>query len=269
MNRPEIECETCGEAFETCENWLFENETCPSCFSFPDVHPDEYTDEEYDVYLVARVQAPPKSGVQASYFRVAARSESEAMWFTEAYVVFDYIDSEERNRQRLKSLKIGEDGIANTNTRPELAASKSAGIDPHNGYAVRKLAFRSAHGDDERQEDRGPNTLDQITDPKQMDYKDVLIHATEEQIDHKLAENVPDDHCCYWTVSGTPRQTRHGKRGWFETDGRIVARGVIQSVENGRIWFSPLKRVDAEPPKDAPSRGFTYLDTEKRPEVLG
>lgn len=99
------------------------------------------------------------------------------------------------------------------------------------------------------------------------DYKDVLIHASEEQIDHKLAENVPDDHKCYWMVSGTPRQTRYGQRVWFETDGRIVAVGQVHNIETGRIWFTPLERVDAEPPEDPPNQGFMYLDTDDRPDV--
>ncbi|MFC4553516.1 MULTISPECIES: hypothetical protein [Halorussus] len=264
----ETTCSTCGEAFETRENWLFDHETCPECFAFPDVHPDDSVDDEFNVYLVSRVQAPPKCGPEANYYRVAARSEPEALWFAEAYMILEYehrMDSQ--NRRKLADLEIAENGRANTNTYPELSACQSS-IEWHDGYTVRDLGFRGTHGDDEDQRDLGPNTTDQFTHMSADDYRDVLVHATEEQIDHKLAENVPDDHLCYWTVNGTSRQTRHGQRIWFENDGRIVAGGIIDHVESGRIWFSPLERVDADLPKDAPSRGFTYLDTEKRPEVL-
>ena len=260
-------CSTCESEFRTRENWLFEHATCPECFEFPDVHPDDHVDDDFRVYLVSRVQAPPKFGPEANYYRVAARSESEALWFAEAYSILEYnYRMESQNRRKLADLEIDADGRANTNTYPELTACQSS-IEWHDGYTVRDLEYRGPHGDEERQRDLGPNTTDQFTHMDADDYRDVLIHASEDEIEHKLKENVPDDHRCYWTVSGTPRQTRHGQRVWFESDGRIVAGGIVDHVEAGRLWFSPLERVDADLPKDPPNQGFTYLDTDERPEV--
>jgi len=264
----ETTCTTCESEFETRENWLYENETCPECFEYPDVEPNGAPRDEFDVYLVSRVQAVPKSGVEANYYRVAGRSESEALWFTEAYQILDYdCETEARNRQRLASLGIDADGQANTRTNPVLTAAESSQMECHDGYTVRELGFRSTSADAQRQERRGPNTTDQITNPTDMNYKDVLIHASEDEIDHKLKANVPDGHKCYWTVSGTPRQTRFGQRVWFETDGRIVAVGQVYNIEAGKIWFTPLERVDADVPEDPPNQGFMYLDTEERPDV--
>lgn len=264
-----VKCGDCGTDFKTRENWLFDHQTCPECFVFPDVHPGEAPkSDEFNVYLVSRVQAPPKCGPEANYYRVAARSEDEALWFTEAYEILEYeYSTQSQNRRKLADLEI-EDGVANTNTNPDLSACRSSYIEWHDGYTVRELAFRGPHGDEEDQRDLGPNTTDQFTHMTADDYKDVLVHATEEQIDHKLVENVPDDHLCYWTVSGTPRKTRHAQRIWFENDGQIVAAGYIDHVETGRIWFHPLKPVDADLSKEPPSRGFTYLDEADRPEVL-
>jgi hypothetical protein len=144
--------------------------------------------------------------------------------------------------------------------QPVLVAQKLPSGEWHDGYAVRKLGFRGAHGDREEQRSIGPDTIDQINDMSADDYQDVIVHATEEQIDHKLAENVPDDHMCYWQVSGKPRQTRFGQRIWFENGGRIVATGGIYGVETDRIWFYPLESVDLDVPVDVPSQGFKYVD---------
>jgi hypothetical protein len=264
----ETTCSTCEEPFETRENWLFDHRTCPDCFAFPDVHPGDPTTDEFDVYLVSRVQAPPKCGPEANYYRVAARSEREALWFTEAYEVLEYqYNSEAQNRRKLADLSIDEDGVANTNTHPDLSACKSSYIERHDGYTVRELGFRGPHGDTEDQRDFGPNTIDQFQHMNGDDYKDVLIHANRDEIDHKLAENTPDDHLCYWTVSGTPRQTRFGQGVWFENAERIVAVGQIESVKQGKIWFTPLRSVDADLPKYPPNQGFTYLDPDERPDV--
>ncbi|WP_436348779.1 hypothetical protein [Natronorubrum sp. FCH18a] len=135
----------------------------------------------------------------------------------------------------------------------------------HDGYAVTKIGTRN--GDDyEKQLDFGPTTMDKLPDPD-MTYKDVLIHTTAEQIDHKREGNVPDGHECHWTVNGTPQQTRVLQQIWFEVDGRIVAAGEIRGVETGRIWFTPLWDVDLEPPEDPPNQGFLYvepIETEQR-----
>ncbi|QIO25468.1 hypothetical protein [Haloarcula sp. JP-L23] len=255
--RQSIQCRKCGEAFETRENWLHANETCPDCFTFPDVYPDDQPmPDEFDVYLVGRVQTIPKSGAEESYFRVAARDAHEAMWFADAYLELEY----DGRRGRLTDLVVDENGQANTNTNPVLSATPLPSAAWHDGYSVQKLAFRSTSADVETQRDLGPNTTDQFQHMDSDDYMDVLVHTTDEQIDHKLRENVPDGHTCYWTVTGTPRQTRFGQRIWFETDGRIVAGGQIEGVETGRIWFSPLERVDVAPPTDPPTRGFTYIE---------
>ncbi|WP_135306341.1 hypothetical protein [Haloarcula amylovorans] len=249
-------CHHCDDSFETRENWLFDHETCPDCFEFPDVAPDNQPmPDEFNVYLVGRIQTIPKSGAEESYFRVAARSEHEAMWFAEAYLELEYDGS----GGRLADLLI-EDGRANTNMNPDFSVTKLPSAAWHDGYAVKKLSFRSTSGDGSTQRDLGPNTTDQFSNMRADEYQDVLVHTTDEQIAHKRRENVPDGYRCYWTVNGTPRRTRYGQRIWFETDGRIVAGGTIDGVETGRIWFSPLERVDIEPPTDPPTRGFTYID---------
>lgn len=88
---------------------------------------------------------------------------------------------------------------------------------------------------------------------------DVLIYATRDDIEHKLEAHVPDHHHCYWTVTGTPRQTEPGQSVLFSDGDRVHARGEITDVENGKLWFRPLERVDETPPTDAPTRGFTYV----------
>ena len=93
---------------------------------------------------------------------------------------------------------------------------------------------------------------------------DVFIHATREQIDEKLETNVPDDHYCYWTVNGTPRQTATGQRVWFETGGEIVAGARIVGLESGKLWFEPALETRFYPPKEPPERGFAYIEPPQR-----
>ena len=91
---------------------------------------------------------------------------------------------------------------------------------------------------------------------------DVLIHTTESSIAHKRRGNVPSSETPFWTVSGTPRQTEPGCRIWFEADGELIATATITAVEEGAIWFEPLRDAEGEPPVEPPSRGFTYVDSE-------
>lgn len=142
-------CSTCKSEFKTRENWLFDNETCPECFAFPDVHPDDHRDDEFRVYLVSRVQAPPYSGPEANYYRVAARSEQEAFWFAEAYCILEYqYGTEAQNRSELVDLEIDTDGRANTRMQPEFSACQSS-IEWHDGYTVRDLGYRGPKHDEE------------------------------------------------------------------------------------------------------------------------
>ena len=91
--------------------------------------------------------------------------------------------------------------------------------------------------------------------------KDVLIYASREQIEHKLADSVPDHHdYCYWTVSGTPRQTGPGASVLFTDGDRVHARGEVTAIVVGEIRFSPLERCDMEVPAEPVTRGFKYVD---------
>lgn len=90
--------------------------------------------------------------------------------------------------------------------------------------------------------------------------RDVLIHTTESRIAHKRRENIEPGHTPFWEVNGTPRQTEPGQRIWFEADGRLIATAEILDVERGKLWFEPLRGVDAPAPVDPPTRGFTYVD---------
>ena len=89
---------------------------------------------------------------------------------------------------------------------------------------------------------------------------DVVIRSTADKLAHKWEGNVPADHECYWTVSGTPRQTTAGNRIWFVRENHAFATAEITDVEDGRIWFEPLRSVDMPMPEDAPTRGFRYIN---------
>jgi hypothetical protein len=172
MPRVNLTCANCGEGFETRENYLARTETCPTCFEFPDVTPDEWPDDEYNVYLAARIQHPPKAGLERNYYRVAARSERDARWFVEAYNVLKYpVEDEPQKRRRLASLEVDEDGRANTNTHPDIVVREIPG-DSHDGYAVKEFGFRSSHGDRVEQENDGPRTTDQILNGDEDEEED-------------------------------------------------------------------------------------------------
>ncbi|MFP8891845.1 hypothetical protein ACLI4U_19045 (plasmid) [Natrialbaceae archaeon A-CW2] len=89
--------------------------------------------------------------------------------------------------------------------------------------------------------------------------KDVLIYADKRTVAHKLCENVPDGHECFWTVNGTPRQTGPGASVLFSDGDRVHARGDVLEVEHGRIWFEPLEACDESVPCEPVTRGFRYV----------
>jgi len=97
---------------------------------------------------------------------------------------------------------------------------------------------------------------------------DILIRAKREKVEHKFRKNVleenpdedPDELYCYWTGIH-PKNTKSGDKVMF-TDGKMVyAEGKIQDVTqwNG-IEFYPLEEVNYPQPKQAPTRGFTYVE---------
>ena len=89
---------------------------------------------------------------------------------------------------------------------------------------------------------------------------DVLIQTTRDALAHKMKGEVTPGHLPFWRVHGTPRQTEVGRSILFSDGDRVIARGVIGKVEDGRIWFSPLEAVDEDLPDEPPSRGFKYVD---------
>ncbi|WP_276257211.1 hypothetical protein [Halomontanus rarus] len=89
--------------------------------------------------------------------------------------------------------------------------------------------------------------------------KDVLIYADERTVEHKLESEVPDGNQCFWTVSGTPRQTDAGCEVLFSDGDRVHARGEVVDVTRGRIWFTPLEKCDDDLPCEPVTRGFKYV----------
>ncbi|MFC6720913.1 hypothetical protein ACFQGT_00500 [Natrialbaceae archaeon GCM10025810] len=89
--------------------------------------------------------------------------------------------------------------------------------------------------------------------------KDVLIYADPGDVEHKLRENVPDGHYCYWTVNGTPRQTGPGASVLFTDGERVHARGDVTEIVVGELRFTPLERVDEPIPTEPVTRGFRYV----------
>jgi len=90
---------------------------------------------------------------------------------------------------------------------------------------------------------------------------DVLVYADADTIAHKLRGEVPAGEQCYWTVSGTPRQTSPGERILFTNGDRVIAEAPIIGVEKGRIWFEPLHTVNRELPAVPVTRGFKYVNS--------
>ena len=95
---------------------------------------------------------------------------------------------------------------------------------------------------------------------------DILIRAKPAAVEHKFADKFPKDEIslCYWTVSGAPKREGIGKI--LFTDGKTVfAEGKyfgISHEDDGKkgIEFFELKRVNYPQPKQAPTRGFTYVE---------
>lgn len=86
----------------------------------------------------------------------------------------------------------------------------------------------------------------------------ILIRASRERTAHKMREYMGDGFC-WWTVNGTPRQTKEGDIIMFSDGDRVYAEAEILGVEEGQIEFYPLDRVDKPNPKKPPTRGFTYV----------
>ena len=111
----------------------------------------------------------------------------------------------------------------------------------------------------------------EIVEVPERGEKDVLISTTEEDIRHKVFDYTdgkdlggdPRRELAYWRVNGTPQHTGPGRMILFTTGNKKVDYAApICTVENGRIWFDFLSPVNMELPEDAPTRGFTYTETE-------
>ncbi|PCR88613.1 hypothetical protein [Natrinema ejinorense] len=92
--------------------------------------------------------------------------------------------------------------------------------------------------------------------------KDVLIYSSRDDVEHKLAENVPDHHdYAFWTVSGTPRQTGPGASVLFTDGDRVYARGRIIECAEGELRFEPLEHVNEPLPCESVAyQGFKYVE---------
>jgi hypothetical protein len=92
--------------------------------------------------------------------------------------------------------------------------------------------------------------------------KDVLIQAKPETVQHKMKEyfSTPEDYICWWDVNGKPQKTSKNCTILFSDGEKVYAKGTILEVEEDRITFSPLEKVELENPKEPPSRGFKYVE---------
>ena len=91
--------------------------------------------------------------------------------------------------------------------------------------------------------------------------KDVLIYAPPDETGHKLAENVPNHHdSCFWSVSGTPRQTSPGASVLFTDGDRVYARGAVLECVDGELRFTPLEACDEPLPCETVAyQGYKYV----------
>ncbi|MFC7214580.1 hypothetical protein ACFQO4_10895 [Saliphagus sp. GCM10025334] len=89
---------------------------------------------------------------------------------------------------------------------------------------------------------------------------DVLIQTTRAALEHKMKGEVKPGHLPFWRVNGTPRRTDEGASILFSDGQRVIARGLVAKLEEGRIWFTPLEAVDEVLPAEPPTRGFKYVD---------
>lgn len=109
----------------------------------------------------------------------------------------------------------------------------------------------------------------------------ILIRVLPAKIEHKMADVIKaknqalfeetgdrehiDMDCgwCYWTLSVAPKRDGIGKV--LFTDGTNVFAegdfyGIATDEDKPCIEFSELRRVSYPQPKQAPSRGFTYVE---------
>lgn len=92
----------------------------------------------------------------------------------------------------------------------------------------------------------------------------ILIQASKSDTKHKMKGNFPKSHYCFWSVNGRPKNVEVGEMVLFSDGDRVYAKGVVLSVKDGEIRFSPLQRVDEENPVEPPSRGFKYIDGDNK-----
>lgn len=98
-----------------------------------------------------------------------------------------------------------------------------------------------------------------------QDYPDVLVRAAPEEIEDKRRANIDDPHGteCYWSVSGTPQRTGRGGAMLFHDGDGVWGVATITRVEDGRIWFRPIRDAPwAFEPVDPPTRGFAYVEAD-------
>lgn len=89
----------------------------------------------------------------------------------------------------------------------------------------------------------------------------VLIRASKDKTLHKMAFEMDDPNSteCWWNVNGTPRKCNHLDKILFSDGDKVYASGMILKVESGKIWFTPLIKVDRPNPKKPPTRGYIYF----------
>lgn len=95
-----------------------------------------------------------------------------------------------------------------------------------------------------------------------QEYPDVLVRAAPDDVTHKLREEMDDPWSteCFWSVSGTPQRTGPGGAMLFHDGEEVWGVATVTRVEEGRIWFKPIRRSPwvVETP-DPPTRGFAYV----------
>lgn len=64
----------------------------------------------------------------------------------------------------------------------------------------------------------------------------------------------------YWSLSHTPKKIIKNKSKVTFTDGKnVLAEGIIIDFDDKNIYFKSLTKVNYLQPKQAPTRGFTYV----------
>jgi len=94
----------------------------------------------------------------------------------------------------------------------------------------------------------------------------VLIRAKPEVVEHKMEDHEDRPSWCWWQLSKAPIKEGIGKV--LFTDGtRVYAEGKFLGTASDEgaecIEFEPLKAVNYPQPKEAPTRGFTYVEVKK------